>query len=80
MAIRDMRNEYASLASGALDAPKLVWAGLAFSLAMRLCGDDMDAALKMLGDEWQALHDAGIVPQKVKRARHQRTTRLVGGL
>lgn len=46
------------------DTPKAVIAAIAYSLAMRLCGDDESAALAMLGDEWRALHAAGIVPQK----------------
>jgi len=46
------------------DTPKAVVAAVAFSIALRLCEDDHAAAQKMLSEEWEALHDSGIVQQK----------------
>ncbi len=44
--------------------PKAVVAAVAYSLAMRLCEDNQDEAAQMIRDEWAALYDAKIVPQK----------------
>ena len=46
--------------------PKSVAGAIAFSFALRLCGDDFDKAKRMVSDEWDALYQAGIVPQKRK--------------
>lgn len=45
--------------------PKAVYAALAYSLALRLTGtDNHEEAIALLGKEWEALHNGGIVPQK----------------
>lgn len=49
-----------------IDAPKTVWMAIAFAFAMRITGDDADAAHKLCVAEWQVLFDNGIVPQKVR--------------
>lgn len=67
MAINDLKNAYALAASPVL-ASKLVWAGLAYSLALRLSDDNHDAAIKLLADEWGVLHANGIIPQKPRVA------------
>ena len=46
------------------ESPKAVVAAIAFSVAMRLCCDDVDLAKYMIQDEWDVLHTNGIVPQK----------------
>jgi hypothetical protein len=61
-------NEYAR-ALDQIDAPKAVWAAIAFAFADRLTGLHMDdhAIHTLIMDEWQALHDNGIVPQKPRK-------------
>lgn len=58
-----------------IDATKTVWMALAFSLAARLDGDGGEGweqrAAAICFAEWQALYDAGIVPQKPKREKGQ---------
>lgn len=63
-----LSNEYARTVRD-IDASKTVWAALAFSFAMRLCGDDQTAAHRMVLDEWAILHANGIVPQKPRVSR-----------
>jgi hypothetical protein len=53
--------------------PKSVYAAIAMSLANVLDGDDpigatgdMARVCEILRDEWQALHNCGIVPQQPK--------------
>lgn len=59
-------NEYAGSYPGFTETPKSVLAAIAFSLAMRISGDNPEDAAKLLRDEWAALHANGIVPQKPK--------------
>ncbi len=44
--------------------PKSVIAAIAISFALRLLDDNLDAAAEMIADEWQTLHQNGIVPQR----------------
>jgi hypothetical protein len=47
--------------------PKSVWADIAYSLALRLTGEEShDGAREIIAEEWVALHQAGIVKQKPK--------------
>lgn len=49
------------------EAPKSVFAMLAFHLAQRIAGtEDRDEVMKVLADEWAALHANGLIPQKPK--------------
>jgi hypothetical protein len=66
MALGDLTNDYHAVAQEALGekTPKTVFSALAFSLAMRLSGDNAEQAAELLRSEWRALHAAGIVPQK----------------
>ena len=58
-------NNYARACDGFDKTPKAVYAALAFSLAVRLAGnDDTEDANRILLNEWRALHENGIVPQK----------------
>lgn len=59
-------NEYAQLYPDYADTPKAVIAAVAFSLAMRLSNEDEQEAMYLLADEWKALYEIGIVPQKPK--------------
>ena len=47
--------------------PKSVFAAIAFSFAMRLAGDDSLKARVLFYEEWEMLHENGIVPQKSRR-------------
>jgi hypothetical protein len=63
-------NEYVkALEGGYALTPKAVYAAVAYSLAMRLCGDDGEAARDLIAQEWQTLHENGLVPQKPKEAK-----------
>jgi len=57
-------NEYAD-AFGRMyaDTPKAVFAAVAYSLAMRLNGDQHEAAIAEFVNEWRVLHANGIVSQ-----------------
>ena len=57
-------NEYAAALPRYSDTPKAVYAALAYSLALRLTGDNHADAVTLLEKEWASLHTAGIVPQK----------------
>jgi len=57
-------NNYAECFPNYERTPKAVIAALAFSLAMRLEEGDEVRAGDLLKEEWNALHLAGIVPQK----------------
>ena len=57
-------NEYALAIPDYDKMPKAVLAALAMSLALRLSADDFQEARRLLHEEWVALYDAGIVPQK----------------
>ena len=47
------------------ETPKSVFAMVAYHLAQRIAGtEDRDAIMKVITDEWDALHANGIVPQK----------------
>lgn len=63
-------NEYAQQLLD-IEAPKTVFMAIAFSLAKRISGDDAPAGVvsQLVWDEWQALYDNGIVPQKPRRSR-----------
>ena len=61
-------NEYQDQYPSFDDTPKAVIAAIAFSLAMRLSEDNPSEAIRLCSAEWQALHNAGIVPQKPQRA------------
>lgn len=64
-------NEYSAGIEVAIDAPKAVWMALAVSLANQLAGDSpLDRRIlpiEKLLEEWRALHENGIVPQKPRR-------------
>ncbi len=64
MNTKNQHNEYASQYPNFDKTPKAVIAAVAWSLALRVVGDDTDAAKALLRDEWGILHDCGIVPQK----------------
>lgn len=66
---RNRSNEYADAFPGFATTPKAVIAAVALSLALRACGDDLDQARALLGEEWQQLHSAGIVPQTPPKER-----------
>lgn len=66
--------------------PKAVLFEIARQFAMRV-GDEFtaDAALKVMADEWEALHLNGIVPQKpfklpIHSALHDRQDDVGGGV
>jgi uncharacterized protein (DUF608 family) len=62
-------NEYAR-ALRDIDAPKTVWMAIAFAMADFCTGLEMDdeKIREKILNEWQALHDNGIVPQKPRKA------------
>ncbi len=65
MHLKNRGNEYAKNCEGFDKTPKTVFAALAYSLALRLAGNDShEDALEILRDEWESLNTAGIVPQK----------------
>ena len=47
--------------------PKAVIAAIAVSFALLRSEDNWDKAIERLTDEWQVLHDNGIVPQKPRQ-------------
>lgn len=52
-----------------IDAPKTVWMAIAASFAARIIGEGEIATDKinaLIIEEWQALYDNGIVPQRVR--------------
>lgn len=62
-------NEYSRDFPNYERTPKSVIAAIAYSFALNLCEDDLEAADRFILKEWEILHDAGIVPQKpVKKA------------
>ena len=66
-------NDYSYACENYERTPKAVFAALAYSLALRLTGnDDHDAAKAVLRDEWRTLHHNGIVPQRAPNDRLQR--------
>lgn len=58
-------NNYTGLLKGYEETPKAVYAAIAVSLATR-SGIELSEAERMIKEEWEALYDAGIVPQKPK--------------
>lgn len=64
-------NSYAKEYPDYTVAPKAVIAAVAYSLALRLCSDDFEEAENMIKEEWAALYNAGIVPQKPRVERVQ---------
>jgi len=58
------RNEYAEVLGAMFDQiPKAVFAAIAVS-SVTGGGDWLEHAQQRIADEWKALYDAGIVPQK----------------
>lgn len=57
-------NEYAADYPQFAETPKAVLAAVAYSLAMRVCGDQTDNVRELLMAEWDVLNENGIVPQK----------------
>lgn len=65
MNINNNSNSYAEACENFDKTPKTVFAALAFSLAMRVSGNEgIKDPHKILRDEWQALYENKIVPQK----------------
>jgi hypothetical protein len=56
-------NEYARAVNCYDEIPKAVWAAIAISV-LTCGGDCLDEANERVMQEWLALHEAGIVPQK----------------
>jgi len=56
-------NEYSQVYPEYRDTPKAVIAAVAYSLAVRIFGDEA-AVRESLRDEWAVLHANGIVPQE----------------
>jgi hypothetical protein len=50
-----------------IDAPKKVFMAIAVSFALRIVGGNIDAARQLVMDEWLALHENGIVPQRPRK-------------
>ena len=50
--------------------PKVVFAAIAYSLALRLNDDMPGAAIAAFLSEWNILHENGIVPQKSLSSKH----------
>ena len=60
-----LHNDYVRAIPDYSDTPKSVMAAVAYSLARRLTGeDDHNGAVRIMRDEWHALHESGIVPQR----------------
>jgi len=60
-----IHNCYAAAVPDYPNTPKSVFAAIAYSLALRLSGNEVHAdALATLRAEWVALHHAKIVPQR----------------
>jgi hypothetical protein len=60
-------NEYAREVCD-IDAPKTVWMAIALSFALRLNGgQDFNQAAGQCFEEWEALYQNRIVPQKPRR-------------
>jgi hypothetical protein len=60
----NLQNEYAEqLGTIFEDCPKAVFAAIAVS-ALTVGGDHLEDAPQRVADEWLALYQAGIVPQK----------------
>jgi hypothetical protein len=66
-------NDYAR-AVARIEAPKVVWMAIAFSLAVRILGDDPtpEQVEAFLLAEWKTLHENDIVSQRphVYKPRH----------
>ena len=56
-------NEYARTVESYDAIPKAVWAAIAIS-ALTSGGDYLEESESRVIEEWKALHEAGIVPQK----------------
>lgn len=60
-----IRNEYSALITDYDRIPKAVFAAVAASFAnMVCCEDDLTQVNDAILNEWKALYEAGIVPQK----------------
>ena len=59
-----MKNEYSRSYPNFENTPKAVIAAVAYSLAMMIEGEEEGKAEKLLVEEWETLHQAGIVKQK----------------
>jgi len=51
-----------------IDGTKTVFMAIALSFALRITEGNIDAARQLVMNEWQALHDNGIVPQKPRKS------------
>lgn len=49
-----------------IDAPKTVFMAIAYSFAVRIAGNSVDAHTLIM-DEWRTLHNNGIVPQRPRK-------------
>lgn len=70
-AVNKTSNEYADLIDNSLyeKMPKAVLAAIAASFALRMAEDDFSQVQSIMVEEWQALYDNGIVPQKPPKVR-----------
>ena len=57
-------NEYARLVPNYDEIPKAVFAAIAFSMCFISAEESTEGAVARFNEEWDALHVAGIVPQK----------------
>jgi hypothetical protein len=62
-------NEYAKLVPNYADIPKSVFAAIAFSMCFIAVEENPTAANERFYEEWEALYNAGIVPQKPIKGR-----------
>jgi hypothetical protein len=65
MPANKLHNEYAArFGSVYAETPKAVFAAIAYSMCFMVSEEDSRRALARFAEEWQCLHDNGIVPQK----------------
>ena len=57
-------NEYARMFRDYDKIPKAVFAAIAFSMCFFSVEEDEERARERFNEEWEALHNCGIVPQK----------------
>lgn len=79
MRVGKRSNEYAARLFLELDGSKTVYMAIAFSLAMRVVGDDVDKATALVREEWATLHANGILPQAPRDNSKANRDRLTGG-
>lgn len=64
MHLKNLNNNYAQAAEGLLgEIPKAVWAAIAVS-SLTCGGDHLEYAAERVAQEWQVLHQNGVVAQK----------------